>query len=82
MPKCLEFTGSQLTQLTLSWSILHISNIESGRIISAFRPIAGEDWQGIYRPGGTIMSMDFNGNEHFQLWYVYVLHVDASRFCV
>ncbi|KAG8216031.1 alpha beta-hydrolase [Butyriboletus roseoflavus] len=43
-------------------------NIGSGRIISTFRPISGEDWRGVYRPGGAIMAMDFNGNEHFQLW--------------
>ncbi|KAG9313807.1 alpha beta-hydrolase [Chiua virens] len=43
-------------------------NIGTGRIISAFRPIAGEDWRGVYRAGGAIMAMDFNGNEHFQLW--------------
>jgi hypothetical protein len=46
-------------------------NIGTGRIISTFRSIAGEDWRGVYRPGGAIMSMDFNGNEHFQLWCVY-----------
>lgn len=45
-------------------------NIGTGRIISTFRSIAGDDWRGVYRPGGAIMSMDFNGNEHFQLWYV------------
>lgn len=45
-------------------------DIGSGRIISTFRSIVGEDWRGVYRPGGAIMSMDFNGNEHFQLWCV------------
>ncbi|KAF8452502.1 alpha beta-hydrolase [Boletus edulis BED1] len=43
-------------------------NIGTGRIIATFKSIAGEDWRGVYRLGGAIMSMDFNGNEHFQLW--------------
>lgn len=45
-------------------------DIGTGRMIPTFRPIAGDDWRGAYRPGGAIMSMDFNGNEHFQLWCV------------
>ncbi|KAI9460684.1 alpha beta-hydrolase [Boletus coccyginus] len=43
-------------------------NIGTGRIISRFVSIAGEDWRGVFRAGGAIISMDFNGNEHFQLW--------------
>ncbi|KAF9233901.1 alpha beta-hydrolase [Melanogaster broomeanus] len=43
-------------------------DIGTGRTISSFTPIIGEDWRGVYRPGGAIMSMDFDGNEHFQLW--------------
>ncbi|KIJ16352.1 Merops: S09.A77 [Paxillus involutus ATCC 200175] len=43
-------------------------DIGTGRTISSFTPILGEDWRGVYRPGGAIMSMDLDGNEHFQLW--------------
>ena len=56
-------TNTELERLT------HF-NIGSGRIISTFKPIYGENWRGVYRPGGAIMAMDFNGNEHFQLWCV------------
>ncbi|KIJ63640.1 hypothetical protein HYDPIDRAFT_113136 [Hydnomerulius pinastri MD-312] len=43
-------------------------DIGAGRTISAFVPIVGDDWRGVYRPGGSIMMMDLDGNEHFQLW--------------
>ncbi|KAF9224794.1 alpha beta-hydrolase [Gyrodon lividus] len=43
-------------------------DIATGRSISSFTPILGEDWRGVYRPGGAIMTMDLDGNEHFQLW--------------
>ncbi|KAH7882962.1 alpha beta-hydrolase [Phlebopus sp. FC_14] len=43
-------------------------DIGTGRTISAFIPILGDDWRGAYRAGGAIMVMDLDGNEHFQLW--------------
>ncbi|KIK99538.1 hypothetical protein PAXRUDRAFT_822615 [Paxillus rubicundulus Ve08.2h10] len=43
-------------------------DIGTGRTISSFTPILGEDWRGVYKSGGAIMSMDLDGNEHFQLW--------------
>ncbi|KAJ7063598.1 Alpha/Beta hydrolase protein [Mycena amicta] len=39
-----------------------------GRIIAAFHPIVGDDWRGIWRPGGAVFNMDLDGNEYFQLW--------------
>ncbi|KAJ7778634.1 Alpha/Beta hydrolase protein [Mycena maculata] len=43
-------------------------DLESGRTISSFRPIAGEDWRGVWRGGGAILAMDLDGSEFFQLW--------------
>ncbi|KAJ7184401.1 Alpha/Beta hydrolase protein [Mycena filopes] len=43
-------------------------DLGSGRIISSFFPIAGEDWRGVRREGGAILAMDLDGNEFFQLW--------------
>ncbi|KAH7925325.1 alpha/beta-hydrolase [Leucogyrophana mollusca] len=40
----------------------------TGRTVTTFCSIAGEDWRGIYRGGGAIMVMDLDGNEQFQLW--------------
>ncbi|KAF8191512.1 Alpha/Beta hydrolase protein [Mycena galopus ATCC 62051] len=43
-------------------------DLGSGRTVSSFRPIAGEDWRGIWRGGGFLLAMDLDGNEYFQLW--------------
>jgi len=43
-------------------------DIGSGRTISSFTPIIGEDWRGVWRNGGAIMAMDLDGSERFQLW--------------
>ncbi|KAI0318123.1 Alpha/Beta hydrolase protein [Amylostereum chailletii] len=43
-------------------------DIGSGRTIAQFLSIAGDDWRGAYRAGGTLMVMDTDGNENFQLW--------------
>ncbi|KAJ7700253.1 Alpha/Beta hydrolase protein [Mycena olivaceomarginata] len=43
-------------------------DLESGRTLSSFRPIAGEDWRGVWRRGGAILAMDLDGNEYSQLW--------------
>ncbi|KAJ7253405.1 Alpha/Beta hydrolase protein [Mycena haematopus] len=43
-------------------------DLGSGRTISSFRPIAGEDWRGIWRGGGAILAMDLDGSEYSQLW--------------
>ena len=43
-------------------------DIGTGRTISEFEPIAGEDWRGTWRAGGTIMVMDLDGREMSQLW--------------
>ncbi|EIW79550.1 alpha beta-hydrolase [Coniophora puteana RWD-64-598 SS2] len=40
----------------------------AGRNIALFRSIIGEDWRGVWRGGGAILEMDFDGNEQFQLW--------------
>ncbi|KZP22544.1 alpha/beta-hydrolase [Athelia psychrophila] len=43
-------------------------DIGAGRSIPYFLPITGEDWRGVWRPGGAILAMDLDGNECFQLW--------------
>lgn len=43
-------------------------DLGSGRTISSFRPIVGEDWRGVWRGGGAILAMDLDGNEFSQLW--------------
>ncbi|KAJ7677264.1 Alpha/Beta hydrolase protein [Mycena rosella] len=43
-------------------------DLGSGRTISSFAPIAGEDWRGVWRGGGAILAMDLDGNEFSQLW--------------
>jgi len=43
-------------------------DLGSGRTISSFTPIIGEDWRGVWRNGGAIMAMDLDGSERFQLW--------------
>ncbi|KAF7305220.1 hypothetical protein MKEN_01237200 [Mycena kentingensis (nom. inval.)] len=43
-------------------------DFKGGRIISSFRPITGDDWRGVWRPRGAIITMDLDGNEYFQLW--------------
>ncbi|KAJ6606356.1 Alpha/Beta hydrolase protein [Mycena vulgaris] len=43
-------------------------DLESGRRISSFRSIAGDDWRGVWRGGGAILAMDLNGNGFSQLW--------------
>ncbi|KAF7359185.1 hypothetical protein MSAN_01260500 [Mycena sanguinolenta] len=43
-------------------------DLGSGRTITSFCPITGEDWRGIWRGGGAILAMDLDGNEYFQLW--------------
>ncbi|KAJ7581055.1 hypothetical protein C8J56DRAFT_958972 [Mycena floridula] len=43
-------------------------NVGSGRTIVDFLSIKGDDWRGSTRHGGTIMVMDLDGNEFFQLW--------------
>jgi hypothetical protein len=45
-------------------------DIGSGRTINTFRTIIGEDWRGVWRPGGAIIAMDLDGSENFQLWCV------------
>lgn len=47
-------------------------DIGAGRRISDFVAIQGDSWRGIWRKGGAIMAMDLNGNEMFQLWYVFL----------
>jgi hypothetical protein len=43
-------------------------DIGSGRTISKFCPILGEDWRGVWRGGGALMVMDLDGSEKFQIW--------------
>lgn len=43
-------------------------DIGAGRNIPQFLSIVGEDWRGVWRPGGAILAMDLDGNEKFQLW--------------
>ncbi|KAJ7736896.1 Alpha/Beta hydrolase protein [Mycena metata] len=43
-------------------------DLGTGRAISGFWPILGEDWRGVWREGGAILAMDLDGNEFFQLW--------------
>ncbi|KAJ7639240.1 Alpha/Beta hydrolase protein [Roridomyces roridus] len=43
-------------------------DLGSGRVVSTFRSIEGEDWRGIWRGGGAILAMDLDGSENFQLW--------------
>ncbi|KAJ7491183.1 Alpha/Beta hydrolase protein, partial [Mycena latifolia] len=43
-------------------------DLGSGRTISSFVPIVGEDWRGVWRGGGAILAMDLDGNEFSQLW--------------
>jgi hypothetical protein len=45
--------------------------------ISEFYPIDGDDWRGVWRPGGALVRVDPNGNEAFQLWLV-LMHVFGS----
>ena len=68
---------SQLSQLfripfepSAASSSEHLTHfdLKSGRTISAFRAISGEDWRGVWRSGGAIMAMDVDGSEMAQLW--------------
>ncbi|KAJ6620304.1 Alpha/Beta hydrolase protein [Mycena sp. CBHHK59/15] len=43
-------------------------DLGTGRTISSFRPVTGDDWRGVWRAGGAILAMDLDGNEFFQLW--------------
>ncbi|KAJ7032743.1 Alpha/Beta hydrolase protein [Mycena alexandri] len=43
-------------------------DLRTGRTISSFCPMVGEDWRGVWREGGAILAMDLDGNEFFQLW--------------
>ncbi|KAJ7168373.1 Alpha/Beta hydrolase protein [Mycena crocata] len=43
-------------------------DLGSGRTVSSFVPISGEDWRGVWRKGGAILAMDLDGNEYSQLW--------------
>ena len=52
--------------------ITYFSVGAGGRTIAVFRPIIGDDWRGIWRAGGAIIAMDTDGNEMFQLWYVFM----------
>ncbi|KAJ6497168.1 Alpha/Beta hydrolase protein [Mycena vitilis] len=67
------------SQISQYWRIStnpQISTIErityfdlgSGRTVSSFCPIVGEDWRGVWRGGGAILAMDLDGNEFHQLW--------------
>ncbi|TDL22563.1 alpha/beta-hydrolase [Rickenella mellea] len=40
----------------------------TGRRITGFHPIIGDDWRGVWRGGGAVMVMDLDGNEKAQLW--------------
>ncbi|KZO98757.1 alpha/beta-hydrolase [Calocera viscosa TUFC12733] len=39
-----------------------------GRTIASWLPVAGDNFRGKFRKGGTIFGMDLNGDEVFQLW--------------
>ncbi|KAH7911499.1 alpha beta-hydrolase [Hygrophoropsis aurantiaca] len=64
---------SQLYRMSFDTSKADLERIThfetgTGRIISDFVTIIGDDWRGLHRAGGAIMVMDLDGSEHFQLW--------------
>ncbi|EGO01081.1 hypothetical protein SERLA73DRAFT_72051 [Serpula lacrymans var. lacrymans S7.3] len=55
------------TQSTDLQRLTHF-DIGIGRNIFDFFPIKGDDWRGVWRGGGALMVMDFDGSEEYQLW--------------
>ena len=55
-------------------------DIGTGRTISSIARIAGDDWRGPKRNGGSIIVMDLDGSERTQLWYVDVLKSGLDLF--
>ncbi|KAF8312932.1 alpha/beta-hydrolase [Clavulina sp. PMI_390] len=54
---------------TASLERLTYFDIGTGRTISSFLPVLGDDWRGgQWRSGGAIMVMDLDGSEKAQIW--------------